>query len=273
MAAGALGAVVALLFAVVRWSESRSILQPSRQDVRIPDNYHPKPRDVFLDTGTGVVHGWFFDVDKNAPTILYIHGNADTIAQRLPVIGGYLRLGLNVFIYDPHGYGKSEGRANRSNFVSDAFAAYLYLTEDLRMSPKKIVVLGQSLGGVPALRMANSEPVAGVILEGTFVSIRAMVRDLYPRLPVWLLASAGFDNGREIRKLKIPVLLINGTMDATVAPHHSQRLFDLAPEPREYLRVEGAGHTTMFETAPDAYYGAIDRFVRNAVFPAPGHRP
>jgi len=260
---------VALLLAVARWREASLIFQPARGDVRVPDGYNPKPRDVSIDTGSGVIHGWFFAVDENAPTLLYIHGNADTIAERLPVIKGYIGLGLNVFIYDPHGYGKSEGRTNRANFVSDAFAAYYHLTGRMRIPSHSIIVLGQSLGGVPALRMANSEPVGGLILEGTFTSVRRMARDIYPSLPIWLLASTDFDNEREIRRLKTPLLIINGSADLVIAPYHSQRLFDLAPEPREYVRIEGAGHTTMFETAPEAYYGAIARFVqRTAARPA-----
>ncbi|MBI5636868.1 MAG: hypothetical protein HZA03_02735 [Nitrospinae bacterium] len=115
---------LALLLAVGRWHEATSLLHPARGDVSVPADYNPKPRDVFIDTGRGVIHGWFFAVDQNAPTLLYIHGNADTIAKRLPVIKGYIGLGLNVFIYDPHGFGKSEGGGNRFNFVSDAFAAY-----------------------------------------------------------------------------------------------------------------------------------------------------
>ncbi|MBI5636869.1 MAG: alpha/beta hydrolase [Nitrospinae bacterium] len=91
-----------------------------------------------------------------------------------------------------------------------------------------------------------------------------MARDMYPALPVWLLASADFDNEREIRRLKTPLLVINGSADMVIAPYHSQRLFDLAPEPREYVRIDGAGHTTMFEIAPETYYGAIARFIRQA---------
>lgn len=253
---------VALLFAAARWHETLSLLQPSRGDVTVPDGYDPKPNDVFIDTGNGVIHGWFFAVDQNAPTLLYIHGNADTIAKRLPVIKGYIGLGLNVFIYDPHGYGKSEGKASRSSFVSDAFAAYRHLTEQKRISPRGIIVLGQSLGGVPALRMANSKPIAGLILEGTFTNIRQMARDRYPSLPVWLLASTDFDNEREIRRLKIPLLIINGSEDAVIAPYHSQRLFDIAPKPCEYVRIQGAEHTTMFEVAPEVYYGEIARFIK-----------
>ncbi len=259
------GLILALLLALGRRHETLSLFQPSRGDVRVPDDYNPKPRDLFIDTGNGVIHGWFFTVNQDAPTLLYIHGNADTIVQRLPAIKGYIGLGLNVFIYDPHGYGNSEGTPGKSNFVSDAFAAYRYLTERMSIPPGKIILLGQSLGGVPALRMANSESVAGLILEGTFTNIRQLARDRYPLLPVWLLASTDFDNEREIRRLKIPLLIINGTADLTIAPYHSQRLFDIAPKPCEYVRIEGAGHTTMFETAPDVYYGAIVRFVQTAV--------
>ncbi len=257
--------MLGLLLAAGRRHESVSLFQPAREDVYVPHEFQYKPQEVFLNTGGGAIHGWFFGVDKSAPTLLYIHGNADTIAQRLPVIKGYISRGLNVFIYDPHGYGKSGGAASKSNFVSDAFAAYQHLTEGRGIRPGSIILLGQSLGGVPALRIANSKPVAGLILEGTFTTVRQMARDRYPWLPIWLLASADFDNEREIRRLKIPVLIINGSEDLTIAPYHSQRLFDLAPEPREYVRIEGAGHTTMFEIAPDAYYGAITSFVQRTV--------
>lgn len=259
---------LALLIAVGRWHETNSLIHPTRGDVSVPADYSPKPRDIFIDTGHGKIHGWFFAVDKNAPTLLYIHGNADTIAKRLEVIKGYIGLGLNVFIYDPHGFGKSQGASNRFNFASDAFAAYHYLTERLRLRPRDIVVLGQSLGGVPALRLTNREPVRGLILEGTLLSVRQMAKDYYPRLLIWPLASPDYDNEREIRRLKTPVLIINGTADLVIAPYHSQRLFDLAPEPREYLRIDGAGHTTMFEIAPEAYYGSIDRFIQRT-----GSRP
>ncbi len=260
---------LALSLAVGRWHETAAILHPSRGDVSVPADYNPKPRDVFIDTGHGVIHGWFFAVDQNAPTLFYIHGNSDTIVKRLPVIKGYIGLGLNVFIYDPHGFGKSQGGGNRFNFVSDAFAAYHYLTERMRLRPRTIIVLGQSLGGVPALRLANKEMVGGLILEGTFTSIRQMARDMYPSLPIWLLASSDYDNEREVRRLKTPVLIINGSADLVIAPYHSQRLFDLAPEPRDYVRIDGAGHTTMFEIAPETYYGAIARFIqRTAAHPA-----
>ncbi len=259
-----------LLIVLGRRHETLSIFKPSRSDVRVPDEFTPKPDDILIDTGDGVIHGWFFETNREAPTLLYIHGNADTIVQRLPVIKGYISLGLNVFIYDPHGYGKSEGTPTKSNFLADAFAAYFHMTSMMRIHPGKIILLGQSLGGVPSLRIANSEPVAGLILEGTFTSIRQMARDRYPLLPVWLLASSDFDNAREIQRLKIPVLIINGSEDLTIAPYHSQRLFDIAPKPSEYIRIEGAGHTTMFEIAPDIYYGAIARFVQS-VTSRPNH--
>ncbi len=257
--------VLAAFFAIGRLHETFFLLHPTRGDASVPAEYSPKPRDVFIDTGRGEIHGWFFAADQNAPTLLYIHGNADTIAKRLEAIKGYIGLGLNVFIYDPHGFGRSQGASNRFNFVSDAFAAYHYLTERMRIRPNNIVVLGQSLGGVPALRLANKERVGGLILEGTFISIRQMARDMYPALPIWLLASSDYDNERQIRRLKTPLLIINGSADTVIAPYHSQRLFDMAPEPREYVRVDGAEHTTMYEISPEIYYGAIARFIERTV--------
>ncbi len=259
----ALGCLLVSLFVVARWYEGKAMFEPSRKHLLTPQGVGlPPPMEIFIDSGGAKIHAWFFARDLSAPTLLYIHGNAGNAADRLPVIKGYLDLGLNVFIYDPRGYGKSEGKATPGNFMADAFTAYRHLTEKRGIDPSAIVVLGQSLGGMAALRLANSVKCKGLALEGTFVSVRQLVKDLHPKIPVWLLVTSCQDNEREIRKLKVPVLLIFGTMDGTIPTYHSKRLFKAAHQPCELLEVKGAGHTDMYMVAPKLYYGAIARFAK-----------
>lgn len=256
--------LVAAALALGRWLETVSLIHPTRVHEAAPAEFGLNPRDVFIDTGRGKIHGWYFGTDPKNPTLFYIHGNADTIAKRLSPIKGYVALGLNVFIYDPHGFGGSDGAVNRFNFVSDAFAAYRHLRDDMRIKPRNIFVLGQSLGAVPALRLANAEETGGLILECAFSTLRNMAADYYPGVPLWLLAAADYDNERQVRDLKVPVLLINGADDRTTAAYHSRRLFEMAPEPREYVLIERAGHTDMDDVAPDIYFGAIGKFIRQS---------
>jgi fermentation-respiration switch protein FrsA (DUF1100 family) len=67
-----------------------------------------------------------------------------------------------------------------------------------------------------------------------------------------------------------PILLVHGTADRGVAPYHSDRLFELAGEPKEIWRVEGAGHLDVFSR--EAYRTRLVEYLTRAcegVAPAP----
>ena len=259
----ALGCLLVLLLAATKWYERNAMFAPTMEHALTPAEAGlPPPQEIFLDSGGAKIHSWFFAGNPTATTILYIHGNGGNVADRLPVIRGYLDLGLGTFIYDPRGYGKSGGRATRENFVEDAFRAYRYLVDERGIEPSSIVILGQSLGGAAALLLANEATCKGLILEGAFVSIREVAKDIYPNLPVFLLASTYWDNEREIRKIRVPVLLMCGSLDETINPRHTRRLFDAAHEPRELVVIDGAGHADMCLHAPEVYYGAIARLAK-----------
>ncbi len=262
--------LLAVAFAFGRWHEEHSLFYPSREQVADPADFGLSTDDIFIESGKDgeKIHAWHFKT--NAPpttgvfTIFYAHGNAGNNSDRLDVIKGYVENGFNVFIYDPRGYGKSGGKPSRANFVEDAFAAYDFLINVHGVDSNEVIILGQSLGGVPALRLAVNRKCRAVVLEGAFHSIRQMARDIFGIIPIWILASSDYDNAREIVKLKVPVLFIHGTSDSVVPFHNSEMLYEIAPEPKELLKIEGSEHTTMYETAPDLYYGTLKRFAGNA---------
>jgi hypothetical protein len=259
----ALGFVLAIPFVAAELYERAEMFKPTREHALTPSDVGlPPPREMFIDSGGAKLYSWFFQTSPSATTLLYVHGNAGNMADRLRVIKGYLSLGLNVFIYDPRGYGKSEGVATPDNFIRDALSAYSHLVDKSGVHPSQIVVLGQSLGGIAALRLVNGVKCRGLILEGAFASVRWLARDRFPNLPVWVFVLPRLDNEREIRKLSVPVLLISGALDDTIPPRHSKLLFESAPEPRELLVVDGAAHSDMYSVAPELYYGAIGRFVK-----------
>jgi hypothetical protein len=259
----AVSAVIAVPFLLVGFYVRVGMFKPTKEHLETPAGVGVQaPVEVFVDSGGEKLHCWYFRAGASAPTILYVHGNAGNIADRLKVIKGYVNLGFNVFIYDPRGYGKSGGIATADNFIQDAVSAYDHLTKHIGADPSQITVLGQSLGGMAALPLANNFKCKGLVLEGTFVSVRQLAKDLYPKLPLWLFVSNIGDNEAEMRKLKLPVLLICGEHDDTIPPAHSKRLFEAAKEPRELLVVKGATHTDMYAKEPGLYYGAMGRFVK-----------
>ena len=251
---------------VVRWAENSMMFYPAKEHDLSPARFGLDPEEVWIAVGEDdkKIHGWFFGAQPGTSVILYIHGNGGNIADRLPVIKGYVESGYALFIFDYRGFGKSGGLAGRKRFIEDSFAAYDYLTKTRSVKPADVVLLGQSLGGVAALRLANAVKCRAVILEGTFFSLKQVARDLYPNLPVWIAASSDLDNGREVKKLSRPLLVIHGTEDATMPHHHSEMLFREANKPKEFLSVKGAGHTDLYAQNPARYYGAISRFIESS---------
>ena len=251
---------------LVRWMENHMMFAPATEHRLTPDQFGLEPEEVWIAAGgdDNKIHAWYFKSDPGKRVVFYAHGNGGNIADRLPVIKGYVESGFDVFIFDYRGFGKSGGRPTRKSFIEDSFAAYGWLTKTRSVDPANIVLLGQSLGGAAVLRIANSVECGAVILEGTFYSVKQIAKDLYPRLPIWAFASSDLDNAREIKKLGKPVLLIHGTEDATMPYRHSEMLFREARGPKEFLSVEGAGHTDLFAVNAARYYGAVSRFIENS---------
>lgn len=253
--------VLAGLIVFVKWYEASLLFYPEKDFLLDPSEFGLAPRDVTIATGSRgeKIHGWFFG-SKGDKTIFYVHGNGGNNSDRLPVIKKYVENGFNLFIFDFRGFGKSDGRPTKKGIIEDTFAAYDYLVESLGIPPENIIILGQSLGGVPALRLANSRKCFGLILEGIFFSIREMARDIYSPNPLWRLASSSFNNGKEIKKLKVPVLLIHGRMDDVVPVRHSRMLYEVSPEPKELIIFETAAHVDMYEADPRLYFESLLSF-------------
>ncbi len=188
-------------------------------------------------------------------TILYSHGNAEDLGDVLPVLTQFQNIGFSVLSFDYQGYGISEGNPTERRAVQDMEAAYFYLTETLKIPPERIIVYGRSVGGGPALELAARYPVGGLVVESSFTSIFRTVT----RIPIYPVDK--FNNIRNIQRVNSPVLVIHGTEDEVIPFWHGEALFVAAPEPKQALWVEGAGHNDLIWVAGDRHSGALLGFV------------
>ena len=188
-------------------------------------------------------------------TILYSHGNAEDLGHLAPLLQELQRAGFAVLAYDYRGYGLSSGGpATAGGAYRDLRAVYRHAVEDLRIPPRRLILLGRSVGSGPATELAAREPVAGLILESAFTSaFRVMTR-------VQLLPFDRFPNLRHIRKVTSPVLVIHGRRDEVIGAWHGQRLFDAARDPKRLVWVERAGHNDLIAVAGASYWGALRSF-------------
>jgi abhydrolase domain-containing protein 17 len=187
-------------------------------------------------------------------TLLYIHGNAEDLGDVQLMLDRLHGLGFSVFAYDYRGYGTSNGMPSEQNAYQDADAAYTYLTQQLKIPPKQIIVYGRSIGGGSATELVTRHATAGLILESTFTSAFRVI------LPFPLLPFDKFTNLDKLQKIHCPVLVMHGGIDRTIPIQHGQKLYEAASDPKISLWVPDAGHGEVPAIAGKQYDEALLSF-------------
>ncbi len=231
--------------------------------------------DCWFETEDGLrLHGlWSRNQGEPTPravgdgaVVLWFHGNAGNIADRAPLQLELTGSGRQVLAVDYRGYGRSRGRPTGEGVGRDATAAWRYLTGERGVPAGAVVLLGESLGGAVAVELAARVKPAGLVVESSFTSIRAMARQHYPFLPSGLLRTR-LDPLSRIADVRCPTLFIHSTDDEIVPFSMGWRLYEAAPAPKEFLRIQGAGHNDTWAV------GGAERLARIADFVAASTAP
>jgi fermentation-respiration switch protein FrsA (DUF1100 family) len=224
--------------------------------------------DCTFQTEDGMtLHGWFAHalseqhVDGEPRTLLFFHGNAGNITHRITNIAYLVQLGINVFIFDYRGYGKSEGVPNEQGLYADAVAAYEYLLSRNDVHKEKIVFFGRSLGGAVAVDLATRRSCEKLILESTFTSVKDMTKTMFGSLPVHYLVKTKFDSLSKIGTIHVPLLSIHGDRDTIVPFGLGKRLFAAANEPKIFYEIQGADHNDTYEVGGEEYFERLSQFI------------
>ncbi|MFC1703271.1 alpha/beta hydrolase [Candidatus Omnitrophota bacterium] len=236
---------IVLGFFYIRYIELRSIFIPTREVITTPQQVDLPFEDIFFKTEDSIeLNGWFIKSPKAKATIIFAHGNGGNICHRLEKIAFFYHLGINTFIFDYRGYGKSKGKPTEEGIYKDGRAAFDYLIRRDDIDRKKIIAYGESIGGAVAIDLATHRDVACVIAESTFSSAKEMGKIVYPFLPSFLFISK-FDSITKVKNLKTQKLFIHSRNDEIVPFSLGKKLFDAAAQPKELLTITG-GHNTGF---------------------------
>jgi len=234
---------------------------PMREMAVQPDQTGMSCEDVYIETSDGVkINGWWVPADGASGTICMFHGNAGNISHRLESLAIFRRLGYNSFIIDYRGYGRSRGRPSEEGTYRDAEAAWKYLTEMRKIDPARIVLLGRSMGSAVAAWLAVQKDPAGLVLESAFTSVPDRGQEIYPFLPVRLLARIRYDTLSRMKSVRCPVLVVHSRDDRLIPIGHGRKLFAAANEPRRFLELTG-GHNDGFWTSGAVYTDGLREFL------------
>ncbi len=197
---------LAILFIIfVAFSGLMYLRQPSMTFFPIseisetPKDWGFKYEDVSLLTEDNIqLHGWFIPHEGATRTLLFFHGNAGNISHRGDSVKIFNRLGLNVFIIDYRGYGKSQGKPDEQGMYLDADSAWRYLTNSKNIEPENIILFGRSLGGAIATKLASDVPAGLLILESTFSSATDIAKSIFPLLSYFVYVRFNFNTEERI---------------------------------------------------------------------------
>jgi fermentation-respiration switch protein FrsA (DUF1100 family) len=212
------------------------------------------------------------DVASGAPVVIYFPGNAGHRGYRAIELDLLARLGADVYLFDYRGYGDNPGSPSEEKLAEDARSVWHMVTGKLGAKPAHVFLLGESLGGGVATRLAADvcaagTPPGGLILRSTFSSLVDVAAHHYWWLPVRAVLVDRFPSTERIATVTCPILVIHGTADTIVPFSYGQRLFDAAPEKSQqsiaktFATLRGAGHNDILFVARDEYRQAVREFL------------
>lgn len=255
------------LFLLLTFGQTRLMYFPSRQIINTPKDTGLEYENLRLITSDGVtISAWWIPVEnQDAPVILFAHGNGGNISYRLPYIRIFHQMGLASLFFDYRGYGESEGQPSEQGTYLDGEAAWHYLTQTRNISANRIILYGESLGGGVATYLATKFQPAGLILGSTFTSVPDRAKELFPLMPIDLIAQFHYNNLERLPQIQCPVLIIHSPQDEIIPFHHGQRLYEAANDPKFFLEIQGSHNEGFLDSLP-TYQAGIEQFVQT-IFP------
>jgi len=254
-----------IIAAAVYFFQDRLLYFPTRELEVTPAALGLAFEEVYFQAEDGIqLHGWYIPAPQARATVLFCHGNAGNISHRLDSIRIFHGLGLNVFIFDYRGYGTSSGRPGEKGIALDAGAAWQWLTQVKRADPARLIIFGRSLGAAVAAELACSRAAAAVILESAFTSYPDFGAELYPWLPVRLIAEYRYATIEHVTALRIPILVVHSPDDELVPFRHGRAIFEACAQPKYFLEISG-GHNEGFLLSGDQYVRGLDSFISSAL--------
>jgi uncharacterized protein len=216
---------------------------------------------------------WLPHANREAPSLLYLHGTFRNLYQNLNKIEALRAAGFSVMAVDYRGWGSSTPiTPSEASIKADARLAFAeFVKREAR--PQRRVIYGHSMGGGVAVALASDLQYpadhAALVLEATFASMPDVAR----RQGFWGRVGAAittqiFDSSALIGRLQTPLLMLHGDADQTVPFGSGQALFDAARMPdKRFVTIPGGRHSSLQTDQADLYRRSFAELISR--LPAP----
>ena len=235
-----------------------------------------------------ILTGYFLaSHENNQKVAVLLHGHRSNMSM----MGNYARFyeaqGFSIFMADARGHGESGGKYLGMGWL-DRLDYLLWLDSLVKKAGAncQIVLHGVSMGASAAMMLSGEEglptQVKCVIADCGYTSVSDefchQITHLFhlPSFPLLnlgdlecrLLAGFSFEEASalaQVKKTKLPLLLIHGDADIYNPTEMAYALYDAAAGETELWIVPGAAHGMAFYVMPEEYIRRCEDFYQNYV--------
>jgi len=222
-----------LIFLIFLFFYQRNLLYLPDENNYSGDNLEVKIEKVSIQTADNInLLGWFHKKDlKKYKTIVYFHGNAGKLENRIHKLNHFKDMNVNFLIIAWRGFSGNKGKPSEEGLYTDGRSAINWLKEK-GLKEEDIIIYGESLGTGIATEITQNKKFAGLILETPFTSMIEAAKNFYPYIPVGLILKDKYENNEKIKNINVPVLVMHGEADQIVPFWMGKKIFNLAKEPK-----------------------------------------
>jgi len=175
---------------------------------------------------------WFHNKNiSKYKTILFFHGNAGSLENRIHKINHFKDMKVNFLIVAWRGFSGNKGKPTEQGLYEDARSAINWL-KTKGINEKNIIIYGESLGTGIATEVSQNKNFAGIILESPFTSMVDAGKNQYPYLPVRILLKDKYESDKKLKNIRIPILIMHGKVDNIVPFYMGKKMYEIANEPK-----------------------------------------
>ncbi len=208
----------------------------------------------------------YHEVDPQARTLVHFHGNGEIVDDWLDgFVEAIAHVGLNCFLAEYRGYGRSTGEPQLGKMLEDVEATIAAL----QLPPEQLIIFGRSVGAIFALEAVRLFPdVAGLVIESGIADVRErLLLRVHPQeLGVSLAEFDAVVDSRLNHQLKMaaypgPVLIMHTRHDDLVSARHAEKFNDWAAGRKELKIFPRGNHNDIMFVNAQEYFSTLYRFI------------
>ena len=208
----------------------RKLLYYPNINVRDSHTISHKMEKVLIPSENDLV-AWHYKNNENYKTLVFFHGNAGDLSNRIYKLNEFSKLKLNYLIFAYRGFNGNKGNPTEEGLYQDAAKVINWL-KSKNILENDIILYGESLGTAIAIHTGQFKNFSGIILEAPFTSMIDLGQKYYPIFPVKFLLKDKYESKNKLKNLKSSMLVMHGKKDKIVPFYMGKEIYENLSEPK-----------------------------------------